>query len=366
MDYRTHHINSFKLLAVAVCATALIIGVELSKKFQKDPLLDYKLTAARLMQKAMDVIKKERSRMGLPIERKDDPNETGLIGKDYTDLTTTLGSLSSKRTSTNPNFTGVLVEMLFQAGVKEEDVVAISLSGSFPALNIALLSTVYASNLKPVIISSVGASMYGANEPQLTWLDMERILRENGVCPYISEAASLGGLVETKGGLDGSGIEMGLKAIRRNGIPYLHEQGEKTLKEDIERRLAIYERALGRKKPAVYINIGGTLTSLGNCPEAYALSTGLLSKVPFSNHPKRGIIFRMSEEGVPIIHLLNIKKIAARYGLPVDPIPLPVIPSGSIMQQQKYSYPFAVSGLILLCLLLVLLQKHGLNYQARK
>ena len=287
MDYKKHNINPLKLLVVAVCATALMIGVESSKKFQKDPLLDFKLTAARLMKKAMDVIKKERYQMGLTIERKDDPNETGLIGKDYTDLTTTLGSLSSKRTSTNPNFTGILVEMLFQAGVKEEDGVAISLSGSFPALNIALLSAVYALKLKPVIISSVGASTYGANEPQLTWLDMERILRENEIFPYISEAASLGGLVETKGGLDGTGIEMGLKAIRRNGTPYLDEQGDKTLEEDIERRLAIYKRALGGKKPAVFINIGGTLTSLGNCPEAYALFTGLLSKVPFSNHPQR-------------------------------------------------------------------------------
>ena len=32
---------------------------------------------------------------------------------------------------------------------------------------------------------------------------------------------------------------------------------------------------------------------------------------------------RMASEGVPIIHLLNIKGLAARYNLPWDPQPLP-------------------------------------------
>ncbi len=101
-----------------------------------------------------------------------------------------------------------------------------------------------------------------------------------------------------------------------------------------------------------FLNIGGTLTSLGNCPEAYALSTGLLSNVRPSNHPQGGIIFRMSERGIPIIHLLDIKKIARRYGLPVDPIPVPAVPSGAIMKPHKYSRSVALLGLILLCLMM--------------
>jgi len=302
------------------------------------------------MQKAIGVIKQERLQKGMAIDRQNDPNATGIIGMDYTDLTTTLGSLSAKRTSTNPNFAGIVVEMLFKAGVKMEDVVTISFSGSFPALNIAVLSALYTLRLKPVIISSVGASMYGANYPQLTWLDMELILKKNGIFPYISEAASLGGIIETKGGLDGKGIGIGLEAIRRNGVSYLDEKGKKTLKDDIERRLAIYDKALGGRKPAVFINIGGTLTSLGNCPEAYSLSTGFLRKVPLSDHPQRGIIFRLSEQGIPVIHLLNIEKIARQYGLPVDPVPVPPVPSGAIMKPQRYSRPVALLGLTLLCL----------------
>jgi hypothetical protein len=37
----------------------------------------------------------------------------------------------------------------------------------------------------------------------------------------------------------------------------------------------------------------------------------------------RGFLFRYVERGTPVIHLLNIKRLAIRNALPVDPIPLP-------------------------------------------
>jgi poly-gamma-glutamate system protein len=347
--YRKGKTSPFRLLMIAVCATIVLLGIERSKTTQRDPLLDDKVAAARLMKTALAAVKEERLRLGLGVDPENDPNGTGVIGKDYTDMTTTLGSLLSKRTSTNPNFAGIIVQLLAHAGVKPEDGVALSFSSSFPALNIAVLCAVRTLKLKPVIISSVGASMYGANDPLLTWLDMERVLREKGILPYASNASSLGGIAETKGGLDGMGIEFGLDAIRRNGIPYLDENGTETVRKDIERRLAIYDQAFGGKKPAAFVNTGGPLTSLGNSPEAYSLSNGLLQKVPFSKHPERGIIFRMAEKDIPVIHLLNIKGLAYRYGLPVDPIPLPPVPSGGIMRPQKYSFSLALVGLTFLC-----------------
>lgn len=349
--------NPRQLLFLAACALLFLFGVEATKIIPQDPLRQYKVAAAQHMQKAMAVLKQERLRKGMAIDRQNDPNETGIIGKGYTDLTTTLGSLSSKRTSTNPNFAGLLVDMLMQAGVQKGDGAAISFSGSFPGLNIATLAAIHVSGLEPVIISSVGASTYGANEPRWTWLDMESILREKGIWPYRSQAASLGGLVETQGGLGGKGIEMAWEAIRRNNIPYLDEQGDKAFPEDRERRLALYERALGSKKPSVFINVGGTLTSLGSCPEVHTLPTGLLLHIPHSDHPRRGIIFKMNEMGVPVIHLLNIKKIAAHHGLSIDPVPLPSIPSGRVMQPPQYIRSFALAGLILLFLLALWLKE---------
>ncbi len=339
-----------QLWLLAAGALLVLFGVEATKIIPKDPLRPYKVAAAHHMKRAMAALRQERLRQGMLIDSQKDPNETGIIGKDYTDLTTTLGSLSSKRTSTNPNFAGLLVEMLRQAGAQKGDGAAISFSGSFPALNIATLAAIHVLQLEPVIISSVGASTYGANEPRWTWLDMESTLREKGIFPYRSQAASLGGLAKTRGGLGGQGIEMAREAIIRNKIPYLDEQGEETFPEDLARRLALYERNLGSKRLSVFINVGGPLTSLGNCPEAHMLPVGLLQHVPPSHHPRRGIIFKMREKGVPVIHLLNIKKIAAQYGLAIDPIPLPPIPSGRVMQPPTYIRSFTLSGMILLVL----------------
>ncbi|MCX5908831.1 MAG: poly-gamma-glutamate system protein [Deltaproteobacteria bacterium] len=321
--YRKGRISTRRLIVMAICAAIAMLGIEVLMSTREDPLQEQKLSAVRLMQKAMEVIKEERLRIGIAIDPQLDPNETGLIGVEYTDLTTTLGSLPSKRTSTNPNFAGVVVDMLKRTGARSGDFVAISFSGSFPALNIAVLCATDVLGLRPVIFSSVGSSMYGANLPNLTWLDMERVLIERGILPYKSTKASLGGIVESKGGLDQRGVELGLEAIRRNGIPILEERSREELKEDIARRMGLYDQALDGKKPAVFINVGGSLTALGEAPESYSLPVGLIFHLPPSRHPDRGLIFRMSERGIPVIHLLNIKRIATNYGLPVAPVPLP-------------------------------------------
>ena len=356
--YRRGRIGTVRLGLIALCAIVLVFCLEFVKGPARDPLLGRKLAAAELMRKGLSVVREERLRLGLTIDPALDPNGTGIIGSDYTDLTTTLGSLSSKRTSTNPNFAGAIVDMLSEAGVKPGGSVAISFSGSFPALNIAVLAAVHVLELRPAIISSIGASMYGANDSELTWLDMERVLRQRGILPYASSAAALGGIVETEGGLDRTGIGAGLRAIERCSIPYLEEHGEQSVEKDIDTRLGIYDRILGGKRPDAFINVGGSLASLGVCPEAAMLSTGLVRHVRPCSGPKRGIIFRMAERGVPIIHLLNIKRIARRYGLPNDPVPLPAVPDGRVMKAHSYPVPLSVCALVLLCALLIIL-KHG-------
>lgn len=351
--YRIDMAKTIKIFLITICALLVILFLELSKQITEDPNIEYKLAAVFQMQKAIDAIKAERLENGIEINSGDDPNETGIIGADYTDLTTSLGDLSAKRTAANPNFGGVVVDMLFEAGVKIGDEVAINLSGSFPSLNIAVLSAVQSMGLKPMIISSVGASMYGANLPELTWLDMERILRERRIFPYKSIAAALGGIVETKGGIGGTGIKAAKKAIKRNQVPFLEEKGPKSLESDIQRRLAIFHRNLSGGKLAAFINSGGAAVAFGNIPQASGLSSGLLKSVPIATNPQRGLIFRMAEKGVPVIHLLNVKALARDYGLPVDPFPLPRLPSGKIMKPQKYSRVIALSGLCLLSIMIV-------------
>lgn len=359
--YRRGNLSPLRMVLLALCALGVIFAVEASKSFQVDPLLSSKIAAAEKMAAAMTAIQEEKLKSGVAINRDTDPNQTGLIGEEFNDLTTSLGSLPGKRTTTNPNFAGLLVELLSQAKVKPGDSAAINASGSFPALNIAVLSAVHVLQLNPVIISSVGASTYGANIAGWTWLDMERVLREKGIFPYTSTAASLGGLVDNPGGLDGRGIPLGLEAVARSGIPYLDEKGHKTIKKDVDHRMELYSQALGGRRPAVFINVGGSLASLGEGPEVLSLSPGLSFLVPSSRSTHPGVLFRMNQMGVPVIHLLNVKKLARRYGLPVDPIPLPHIPSGGVLKPQKYSFPVVLGGIVLLTFLLAAPRSYRMN-----
>jgi poly-gamma-glutamate system protein len=308
------------LILLAALLLATVQYVEYTQSHGLEVANDEQNRANRRMLESMSCIRAAREAMGIRMDLNLDPNNTGLIGVEYTDLTSTQGSLSAKRTSLNPQFASLALSLLRRAGAQRGDRVALCFSGSFPALNIAVLAACEEMGLTPFTISSVGASAYGANIPGLTWLDMERILFEQGRIGYRSAFVSLGGIVDTEGGIDGTGIELGLRAIRDHGAVYLDEGKPGKLTADIDRRMQLY---FAGGRPAVFVNIGGNVTSLGWVAEAARLENGLLRSVPACRSPQRGIIFKMMEQGVPVIHLLNIERLAARYFLPIAPVPLP-------------------------------------------
>jgi len=357
--YRRRACSSLTLGILAVAALAIIALTEAARWYQIDPLRDEKNAAAEWMQRSMEIIKEEKLKAGIPIDRRIDINDTGMIGVEYTDITTTLGSLAAKRTSAHSAFAVVVVDLLDRAGVRPGDNVAINFSGSFPALNIAVLSAAKALRLRPVVISSVGSSAYGANQPDMTWLDMERILIANGIFSCRSIAASLGGIQDTMGGLDATGIDLGREAIRRNGILQIEEGGHSTLVNDVRRRIDLFDRAFDGGKPAAFINVGGSLTSFGDGVEGHRIPTGLLKKVPAVRNPERGVIFLMDKRGVPIIHLLRIKSIAARYGIPVDPPPVSAGAPVKIQTKGRYYAPFSAAGLSVMIALILTIRNKG-------
>ncbi|MDD9302709.1 MAG: poly-gamma-glutamate system protein [Desulfobacter sp.] len=271
------------------------------------------------MEKGIKELKAMRQSMSIPLEPKLDPALSGLIGVDYSDITSTLGDLRAKQTSLNPQFAGLLVVWLKQAGIKKRDRVALSFSGSFPALNLATHCACDVLNLNTFIISSVGASCYGANIPGFTWLDMESRLFDKGLIRTRSCYASLGGIMDTGGGIDETGIEAGEAAIMRHGARYLREGTPRTVVFDVKRRMDLYTTG---GLPKAFINVGGNVMSMGWVSEAALLDNGLIKRIPDSSSPQRGTIFRMFEAGVPVIHLINIERLAAAYHLPIAPVNL--------------------------------------------
>ena len=228
---------------IFVVAVSGLLLVEMTKVQQKYRAYKTQIAAARLMHKSLEEIRKYRLSLGISIDPALDPNETGIIGEEYTDLTTTLGNLEAKRTATNPAFAALLVKFFTESGLRENDRVAINASGSFPMLILATLSAVEAMHLKPLLIYSFGASMYGANIPEFTFLDMLTHLRQQSLLPYQPLAVSLGGEYDRAEGLfDPNSKTVFSQLARTAGVPFIREEH---LAESIRERQQRYQQAVG-------------------------------------------------------------------------------------------------------------------------
>jgi poly-gamma-glutamate system protein len=315
-------------------ALLALIAVENGKMDVRQEYYGEKLEAARLSQSAGQCLKNHRLQNSIFIDDVNDPNQTALIGQEYSLITTDQGNVESKLSATNPNFAAVIVQMLKDAGVESGDYVAVAFSGSFPGLNISVIAALETLNMNPVVITSVGASNFGANDPYFTWLDMEEQLNKAGIFHTRSVAASIGGGNDIGRGLSPEGRNLILKAIERNQVELINE---KSLEASIARRMEIYEKQAGEKKIRAFINVGGGIASLGNTINGQLIPSGLTEHLPMSNFPLHGVIIQMAKKGLPVIHLLNVDQLLAKYGLPVNPVPMPDPGDGGIFIQKKYN-----------------------------
>lgn len=312
---------------------------------------DYKDQATDLMAEAMQVLRKARVSLGLEIDRQIDPNMTGLIGREVSPLMTTLGPVEVKRTTTNPNFAAVMVDLLMRAGVQPGDHVTAGISGSFPALALALFCAVEVLDLELVAIYSLGASTYGATDPEFVWLDMESILMDAGIITDGSVAASLGGENDNLDNSFFSGArKVARTAIRRNGV-FLIEEG--SFREAVDTRMEVYLQHTRLEEIKAFINIGGAEVNLGKCDAGYKLPSGVVHSIYQCPEDMQGVVSRMMASEIPVINLLNIRDLAISYNLPIDPIPLPGPGNGGLIYRTSGSF-FPVIILAIYCILVIL------------
>jgi poly-gamma-glutamate system protein len=334
VKYREGKTSPWTLVFLAVFSLLLYFLAERSQKPQRQPNFYTKLKAAQISVLAQEAIKEEVRERGLEIDPENDPTLTGLIGPQYTLITTDRGELRSKLLSTNPNFAAAVVDMFSKAGLKEGEVVAICMTGSFPSLNISCLAACKAMGLEPIVITSVGASTWGANRSELTWLDMETILNQRGILPCKSIAASLGGGNDRGRGLSPEGRELIKRAVERNKVELVAEE---TLEGSVRRRIEIFDRAAGEKEIAAFVNIGGGLASVGSTQNRKLIPTGLTRRLGQRNFPARGVINVLAERGIPVIHLVRIGELAEKYDLPGSFTLSPEIGEGSLFFRERYS-----------------------------
>jgi poly-gamma-glutamate system protein len=271
--------------------------------------------AARRMELAVATVAEYTESSGVQIDEALDPNRTGLIGPEYTPLFTTLGQLEAKRTTTNPDLAAILVYLLHRAGVSDGDSIAVGCSASFPALLIATLTAADVMGVHPVTILSLGASAYGATRPAFNLLDIHQLLRTEGIISSDLAAVSLGGEGDVGAEYEPAFRERLLQQIRSSGIPLIEQPD---LRANVARRMGVYGRV------AAFVNIGGGEASLGSSPLVLKTEPGLNTELAVPPPAQRGVLFEMAAHGVPVIHLLHIRGLARRYGLPWDPVPLPL------------------------------------------
>jgi poly-gamma-glutamate system protein len=322
------------LSVLSLLALMAFLAVEYGKEDVKLKWYDQKIEASKLAGEATEYLKEFRMQKSVFVDVVNDPNETALIGQDITPITTDRGFIEAKLTSTNPNFAAVVVDMLKEAELEKDDVVAIAFTGSFPGLNIAVHSAVQTLKLKPIIITSVGASNWGANDPYYTWLDMEKILFKAGIFKNKSVAASIGGGVDRGRGLSPDGRQLIIDAINRNKVEFINEEH---LESSVQRRIKIFNEQRKKEKIKAFINVGGGISSIGSVENYKFIPSGLSISLPMKNYPVRGVMIEMAEKNIPIIHLLNVNQLAQKYGLPVNPTPLPRPGEGEIFIQKRYS-----------------------------
>jgi poly-gamma-glutamate system protein len=314
----------FLLALISVAAFGLYKILPFGAGLAKDRDM---VAAAETMNRAITALRACALDRKVSIDVREDLNRTGLIGPEQSPITTSLGHLDAKRTTTNPNFAGLVVALLKEAGVRRGDAVAVGASSSFPALVIASLCAVAALEAKPVMIASLGASNWGATNPDFTLLEMLDCLRQARILDVRPVALAVGGEIDNGSDMTEEGRLLLAEKIRRTGILFLQEPD---LAANVGARLRLYEENAAPSPLKAYINVGGSWANMGTDSSILNLKPGLTEVVTIPPPGKRGVIQEMASRKIPVIHLLFVRGLAERYGLPWDPVPLPAPGEGSL------------------------------------
>ncbi len=329
------------LMAVAVALTLT------TPTSDKNKLYDEQIKATELSLSAMKSLNEYRDSLGIPLSL-NDTYSCGLIGDRWSTITTTSGLLEAKKTSINPNFAAVFVDMFREAGLRGGEQVGLIMSGSFPALNISAMAALQTYKLDPCIMVSIGASSYGANNPQLTYFDMAEYLWRAGVFTNRIDYVSLGGSNDAGDDFFSStDKEAIMSRIDTSGITFINES-------NYAENIALRTEKIIKKCPDIklLINIGGNLVSMGKDEDGFTGKNGLIvsSYLKVSEEKSTenmGLLDTFLSKGVNVIQMLNIKGIALEYGLKYNAAVIPEVGEGDVYYEEVYNLGIPIFGIVI-------------------
>lgn len=311
------------LFALAFVSLCLVYIVSNSKTYINNFNIDKKYLAVDIMVESINIIKKNKS------ISESDIYKTGLIGDANSDITTIQYKdsliLQSKIATTNPNFSAFIIDLLEESNLEKGDSVAVSMTGSFPGANIAVLSACKALGLNPVIISSLGSSSWGANTINYSWLEIEKKLNDNDILNYQSIGCSIGGENDLGDNLSDDGIELIEEIIAESDILFINESN---LDKNISKKINLFDEIMNY---SAFINIGGNASSLGPGKGKGSIKGGIInpilkddsSEIYFDNENselfykdfKKSISYHFLDKNIPVINIKNINSLLKDYGV---------------------------------------------------
>ena len=301
-----------KLLALALAMAVLWYFAAASVLTAEERLLWEKVRSAQLH------LSQWREHNGTAAAIEDDPWNCGMIGLEWSGITTTLGELSSKRTACNPAWAIQFKRWFSDLDLKAGDPIAIYSSGSFPGLLLNAIAAAEAMELEPLLIVSLGASTWGANHPDVPWPVLAGELRRSGFIRKRADYYTLGGGAELGHGLPPEGEALLREAAAGASVEVLTATS-------LEAMVTLKTELMQAHRPRVLISIGGSQANLGDALDVLKLSPGLVPATQLGV-AGNGVIGAAMQNHIPVIHMLNMKSLGNMTGIPYDTEPRQVAP----------------------------------------
>lgn len=363
--YRPSLKSIWSLIALFALGIALFVWAQYSYVEIKTDHYEQKVQAAHLMQAFMDTIKVELQDSGYEFDAIDDPFHTGLIGTRLSAITTDRGLLSDKQAALNPNLAAIFIEEFTKEKLQAGDHIAVGITGSNPAVNLALYAAISAMDLQPSIITAVSSASYGANREDFTWLDIEAILKKHKLIDFGTSYASFGGKEDLAIGLSDNGIQRLSEAMVRNSTPMLVGA---TLEENVSLREGAYRELIPKgKRYRLFVNIGGGLANVGSEPNAKLIPEGINKKLAEKPFEKEGIMMVMARQNVPVLHIRRIQRWAKKYDVASTQEMIPIPGQGPAFSKRKHNVTVATIALAILLaaiIIVIIFDRHDRRFMA--
>lgn len=303
----------FRLLLLATSLAGLWYLAAPAVLDTEERLLWEKVRAAQLH------LSQWREQNGSAASEQDDRWDCGLIGVEWSSITTTLGDLGSKRAACNPAWAVQFSRWYRDTGLQPGDPIAIYSSASFPGMLLNAIAAAEARGLEPLLIVSLGASTWGANHLEAPWPVLAAELRRSGFVRKRADYYTLGAGAELGHGLSPEGETLLRRAAKDAGVELLSAA-------DLEEMVARKTELLDKHQSRLLVNIGGSQANLGDSEDILRLTPGMVP-AGRSGLAGNGVISAAMHNGIPVIHMLNLKSISSRVGIPYDSPPRNMAPA---------------------------------------